>query len=98
MEGRTYILGEGSTSIMLESEASADSRNADKLAEIAGYGMAHESVTVGTLKGSGEALDKAINYALKSAGITVSDVDAIVGFGNGNTTTDTIEMESYGLI
>ena len=95
LEGRSYILGEGSTSVMLESETSAKERNAKIYAEIAGYGMTHESVTVGTLKGSGEALDKAINYALKSAGITAADVDAIVGFGNGNTTVDTIEMESY---
>lgn len=95
MEGRTYILGEGSTSIMLESEASADSRNADKLAEIAGYGMAHESVAVGTLRGSGDALDKAIRLACESAGISISDIDAVIGFGNGNSTIDKIEMDSY---
>ena len=94
-EGRTYILGEGSTSVMLESEASAKERNAKIYAEIAGYGMTHESVTVGTLKGSGEALDKAIKLACENAGISISDIDAIVGFGNGNTTVDTIEMESY---
>lgn len=95
LSGRGYILGEGSTSVMLESEASAKERGAKVYAEIAGYGMTHESVTVGTLKGSGEALDKAIKYACESAGIDISDIDAIVGFGNGNTTADTIEMESY---
>ena len=83
---------------MLESEASAKERNAKVYAEIAGYGMTHESVTVGTLKGSGEALDKAIKYACESAGISVNDIDAIVGFGNGNTTADTIEMESYNRV
>lgn len=95
MEGRTYILGEGSTSVMLESEASANARNAEKYAEVAGYGMIHESVAVGTLRGSGEALDKAIKAACESAGITLNDIDAIIGFGNGNSTIDKIEMDSY---
>ncbi len=93
--GKTFVLGEGSTSMMLESEASANARGAVKYAQIAGYGMAHESVTVGTLAGSDAALDKAITNACKNAGITVNDIDAIVGFGNGNTTVDTIEMNSY---
>ena len=95
---RSYVIGEGSVSVMLESEASVNARGAKKYAEIVGYGMTHESVTIGTLKGSDAALDKAIVKACESAGISVDDIDAIVGFGNGNTTADTIEMESYGRV
>ena len=95
MKDRKFILGEGSTSVMLESKASAEERNAVKYAEIAGYGMNHESVTVGTLEGSGEALDKAVKAACESAGITPDDIDAIIGFGNGNAVIDKIEMDSY---
>ena len=94
-KGRQFVLGEGSTSVMLESEVSAQERGAEKYAEIAGYGMAHESVSVGTIKGSDVALDKAVKAACESAGITPDEIDAIVGFGNGNKTVDAIEIGSY---
>lgn len=96
--GRKYILGEGSTSVMLESEASATARNAEKYAEIVGYGMTHESVAVGTLRGSGAALDKAVKTACESAGISVDEIDAVIGFGNGNATIDKIETEAYARV
>lgn len=93
-----FVLGEGSTTMMLESEASAEARNAVKYAEIAGYAMTHESVSAGTLAGSDAALDKAIIKACENAGISVDDIDAVVGFGDGNKTVDTIEMNSYGRV
>ncbi|MBD5156970.1 MAG: 3-oxoacyl-ACP synthase [Butyrivibrio sp.] len=95
LKGSSFVLGEGSTSIMLESGESADKRGAVKYAEVAGYAMTHESVTVGTLAGSDAALDRAIKEACANAGISVEDIDAVVGFGNGNKTVDTIEMNSY---
>lgn len=98
LNGSEFVLGEGSTTMMLESEASADARNAVKYAEIAGYAMTHESVSAGTLAGSDAALDKAIIKACENAGISVDDIDAVVGFGDGNKTVDTIEMNSYGRV
>ena len=98
LKDRTFVLGEGSTSMMLESENSANARGAEKYAEVAGYAMTHEPVSAGTLSGSGEALDKAIKGACKNAGISIDEIDAIVGFGNGNRTVDRIEMESYGRV
>ena len=98
LNGSEFVLGEGSTTMMLESEASADARNAVKYAEVAGYAMTHESVSAGTLAGSDAALDKAIIKACENAGISVDDVDAVVGFGDGNKTVDTIEMNSYGRV
>ncbi len=98
LNGSEFVLGEGSTTMMLESEASAGARNAVKYAEIAGYAMTHESVSAGTLAGSDAALDKAIIKACENAGISVDDIDAIVGFGDGNKTVDTIEMNSYGRV
>ena len=95
LTGRSYVLGEGSTSMMLESEKSAHERGAEKYAEVAGYAMTHESVSAGTLAGSGKALDRAIIKACENAGISVNDIDAIVGFGNGNRTVDGIEIDSY---
>ncbi|MCM1308866.1 MAG: beta-ketoacyl-[acyl-carrier-protein] synthase family protein, partial [Butyrivibrio sp.] len=67
LKDKAFALGEGSTSVMLESEESADKRGAVKYAEVAGYAMTHESVTVGTLAGSDAALDRAIKEACASA-------------------------------
>lgn len=98
LNGSEFVLGEGSTTMMLESGVSAEARNAVKYAEIAGYAMTHESVSAGTLAGSDAALDKAIIKACENAGISVDDIDAVVGFGDGNKTVDTIEMNSYGRV
>lgn len=92
--GKSFVLGEGSVTLMLESDESAK-RGANVLCEVAGYGEAHEAVTVGTLKGSDAGLDKAINKALAMAGITAGEVDAVVGFGNGNSVIDEIEMNAH---
>lgn len=96
--GKSFVLGEGATSVMLESEASADARGAKKYAEVAGYAMTHESVSVGTLAGSDIALDKAIKAACQNAGISIDEIDAVVGFGNGNEIVDNIEINSYNRI
>ena len=96
--GKAFTLGEGAVSMMLESAESAKARQAEVWAEVAGYAMTHESVTVGTLAGSDAALDKAIEKACEMAGIKVSDVDAVVGFGNGNDVVDAIEMNSYARV
>lgn len=93
--GKTFVLGEGSISMMLESEASANERGAKKYAQVAGYAMTHESVTVGTLAGSEKALDRAVVMACENAGITLQEIDGIVGFANGNQTVGTIEVQSY---
>ena len=49
----------------------------------------------GTLSNSSEALDEAIKQALDHAGLKVSDIDAIVGFGNGCEVIDNEEISSY---
>lgn len=98
LKGKAFVLGEGSTSVMLESEESANARQAVRYAEVAGYAMTHEAVSVGTLAGSDEALDRVIKDACANAGITTDEIDAIVGFGNGNKTVDSIEMNSYARV
>ncbi|MDE6030540.1 MAG: beta-ketoacyl-[acyl-carrier-protein] synthase family protein [Oscillospiraceae bacterium] len=88
-------LGEGSVSIILENENSANERGAKKYAELAGWASAHKSVEFGTLKGSESALKTAIEEACKSAGITTKDIDLVCGFADGNETVDNIEKSVY---
>ena len=84
-------LSDGSVSVALENAASAEKHGAKKYAEIAGYGMSHEGVKYGEVKGSDEGLKSAVEKALAMAGITSGDVDAIYGMGNGVKEVDDIE-------
>ena len=90
-----FVLSDGSVSLLLEDEKVAANRNAKVYAKVLGYGMAFKGVKFGTLKGSGEALTKAINNALADANLTINDIDAISGFANGIKTVDDIELASY---
>lgn len=90
-----FIQGEGSVSLLLETEESCAERGSERYAEIAGCATAHCSVDFGTLSGSEEALERAIRNACAQAGITVDDIDAVSGFADGNKSVDTLELEAY---
>jgi len=89
-----FTLSDGSTSIILENGKNAESRGAKKYAKLLGYGMAYKGVDFATLKGSDEALDRAINDALKDANLTINDIDTVSGFANGIKEVDDIEINS----
>lgn len=88
-------LGEGSVSLILENENSANERGAKKYAELVGWASAHKSVGFGTVKGSEDALKKAVDCALEMAGITLSDIGAVIGFANGHPTIDAAEKHLF---
>ena len=91
--GKTGMaLSDGSVSVALECASSAGKHGAKKYAEVAGYGMTHEGVAYGEVKGSDAGLKSAIDKALAMAGLGASDIDAVYGFGNGTGDTDEIEM------
>lgn len=93
-----FSLSDGSVTLLLESEEAAQARGARVYAYVTGYGMAHHSVKFGSLTGSGEALDRAINSALADAGLEAKDIDAVVGFANGMEKVDAIERESLNRV
>lgn len=93
--GNGFTLGDGSTTLVLESGSSVAARGARVYAEVAGTGMAHDSVKFGTLSGSENALEEAIRLACKEAGITPVQTDAVVGFGNGMKAVDDLELGVY---
>lgn len=92
---RGFVLGDGSVTAVLETESSADARNAKVYAEFAGYGMAHSSVRFGHITGSDKALSSAIELALADAAIDANGIDCVVGFGNGMDAFDAIERNVY---
>ncbi|MCD8180243.1 MAG: beta-ketoacyl-[acyl-carrier-protein] synthase family protein [Firmicutes bacterium] len=85
-----FKLSDGSTTLVLESLSGMDERGAKPYAEVLGCGTACKS---GALKDSESALERAISFALDDAGITVDDVDGIVGFANGLNEVEQIENE-----
>ena len=54
--------------------------------------MAHKSVPFGTIKGSDEALDEAVKLALIDGGVSIDDIDAVIGFADGHKVVDDIEL------
>lgn len=90
-----FALGEGSVSLILESEESAAKRGANILAEVAGCAMSHKSVEFGKLSGSEDAMKQAIADACAAAGITPDDISAVCAFANGHKAIDAMELSVY---
>jgi len=93
-----FVVGDGSVSIMMETEEYAKARDAKVYCYALGYGNGRKNVKFGKLAGSGEALDKAIESALADAGLTVSDIDAVCGFADGFKTVDNIEKDALSRV
>ncbi len=95
LDKKGFDIGEGSVSVILETETSANKRGAKKYAELAGAGTAHFSVEFGKISGSESALKKAILLACEEAGITPKDIDAVCAFADGHKTVDELELSVY---
>lgn len=95
LDSNGFKLGEGSVSLVLESESSVNSRNAEIYAEVAGCGCAHAPVRYGEFEGCVNAVEIAIKKALENAGVALSEIDAISGFANGSKSNDEIEVSAY---
>ncbi len=91
-----FVLGDGSVSLLLETEDSAKARGAKVYCYALGYGNGRKNVKFGHLSGSDEALDRAVLEAVSDAGISLDEIDAVCGFANGLKTIDEIERNSLG--
>ncbi len=89
-----FVLGDGSVSLLLETEDEAKARDARIYCYALGYGNGRKNVKFGKIAGSGEALDKAILAAIRDAGLSPSDIDAVCGFAGGLKELDDIEREA----
>lgn len=87
-------LSDGSVSLLLEDAQTAKARGAQVYCRLRGYGMAHESVPFGTVSGSTDGLVRAIEDALRDAGMTAADINGVVGFANGMDKLDAVETDA----
>ncbi len=97
-----FVMGEGSGIVILESLEHAQQRGAQPLAEIAGYGSSADAFRITDMHPEGRGPARAIQKALKQAGIDPHATDAhgrpfvhyISAHGTGTSENDSIETRA----
>jgi len=88
------VMGEGAGIIILESLESALARGAEPLAEIIGYGCTCDAFHISAPLENGAGAAKAMQLALKHAGLRPEDVDYINAHGTGTALNDVMETRA----
>ena len=89
-----FVMGEGSTVLIMESEESAKSRDAEIYGYVSGYGSTTDAYHITAPAEGGVGAVKAIEKALKDAGISASDIDYINAHGTSTPTNDKNETDA----
>lgn len=89
-----FVIAEGAGILVLEELEHALNRGAEVLAEVAGYGMTCDAyhLTAPDPEGSGAA--RAMQIALREAGMKPEDIDYINAHGTSTPTNDPIETKA----
>lgn len=89
-------LGEGAGFLLLETEESALSRGARIFAEIAGFGLSADAYHATAPDPNGRGALRAMQSALKMAGLDADSIDYVNGHGTGTPANDTVERKVIG--
>ncbi len=89
-----FIISEGAVVLVLENLGHAVKRNANILAEIIGYGATSDSFHVTQPLESGEGAARAMQAALKKAGLQPTDIDYINAHGTSTQLNDAMETKA----
>ncbi|HEU4425533.1 MAG TPA: beta-ketoacyl synthase N-terminal-like domain-containing protein [Pilimelia sp.] len=90
--GRTgLLLGDGVAAMVLETDAAARRRGAPVLARLAGWGRAGDAYHVCQPRPDGAGLARAIDAALRRAGVAADDVGYVNAHGSGTVFSDAAE-------
>jgi len=86
-----FVIGEGAGIVILESEDSAKARNADIVAEMAGYALTSEAYNIMAPKKDGEGMAQTMKLALENSGVSPGEVDYINAHGTSTNLNDLYE-------
>ncbi|MDP2932329.1 MAG: beta-ketoacyl-ACP synthase II [Chloroflexota bacterium] len=89
-----FVLSEGAGVLILENLAHARQRGANIHAEIIGYGASADAFHVTQPLEDGEGAAKAIQMAIKKAGITPAEIDYINAHGTSTSLNDLMETKA----
>jgi 3-oxoacyl-[acyl-carrier-protein] synthase II len=89
-----FVMSEGAAILILESLEHALSRGANILAEITGYGATSDAFHVTQPQEDGTGAAKAMQNALKKAGIPPTDIDYINAHGTSTPLNDAMETRA----
>ena len=91
-----FVMGEGAAVLILESEEHAKARGARVYCELAGYGATADAFHITAPDPSGDGAVKAIDIALKDAGVEdLSTVDYINAHGTSTHLNDQMETKAF---
>jgi len=86
-----FVMGEGATTLVLESLEHAKARNAKIYGEIVGYGSTCDAYHITSPSEDGEGAMNSMLCAIKDASLNVTDVDYINAHGTSTPLNDSIE-------
>jgi 3-oxoacyl-[acyl-carrier-protein] synthase II len=98
MDRNGAVAGEGCGIICLESMQSAMARGRKPYCEIKGTGMGSSPTTPTGWPENTDGIKRTINRALKNAGTTAADIQAVSAAANGGKVLDATEAQAYAEI
>jgi len=93
-----FVLGEGSTIMVLEELDHARARGARIWAEVTGFGISSDAYRMTDIHPEGRGPVAAMRMALADAGASTTDIDYISAHGTGTTENDKVETLSVKIV